>query len=262
MHREPAGGPARQGRLRMRPNPNCRDNMRLLFVTSTRIGDAVLSSGLLDCLITRHPGLRVTVAAGRVAAPLFEGVPGLERLIRIEKRRHGMHWLDLWRTVAGRRWDIVVDLRASALAYLLRAGRRHVMRPSRAPHHRIHDLANVLNLDHPPAPTLWTRPEHEAAAQRLVGSDLRPILAVGPTANWIGKQWPVARFRELVQRADDARRTPGRGAGCGLWGAARACRGRTVVVSGGERRPDRSGRQRASADQLRHPQARGALCRQ
>lgn len=184
----------------MRPNPNCRDNMRLLFVTSTRIGDAVLSSGLLDCLITRHPGLRVTVAAGRVAAPLFEGVPGLERLIRIEKRRHGMHWLDLWRTVAGRRWDIVVDLRASALAYLLRAGRRHVMRPSRAPHHRIHDLANVLNLDHPPAPTLWTRPEHEAAAQRLVGSDLRPILAVGPTANWIGKQWPVARFRELVQR--------------------------------------------------------------
>lgn len=174
--------------------------MRLLFVTSTRIGDAVLSSGLLDHLITRHPNLRVTVAAGRVAAPLFEGVPGLERLIEIEKRRYGLHWLELWRAVAAKRWDIVVDLRASALAYLLRAGRRYVMRPSRAPRHRMHDLADMLGLDHPPAPKLWPRPRDEAAVARLVGDDPRPILAVGPTANWGGKQWPADRFRDLVRR--------------------------------------------------------------
>src|SRR5471030_2087303 len=90
-------------------------NPRILFVTATRIGDAVLSTGLLAHLIERHPDARLTIAAGPVAAPLFEAVPGLERLIVMEKRRLAAHWLGLYRAVARRRWDIVVDLRGSAL---------------------------------------------------------------------------------------------------------------------------------------------------
>ena len=34
--------------------------MKILFITSTRIGDAVLSTGLLDHLLTEHPEARVT----------------------------------------------------------------------------------------------------------------------------------------------------------------------------------------------------------
>ena len=83
--------------------------MDILFVTATRIGDAVLSSGLLGYLIERHPGARLTISAGPVAAPLFEAVPGLERLITIRKRRFAAHWLELYGAVVGRRWDIVVD---------------------------------------------------------------------------------------------------------------------------------------------------------
>src|SRR5689334_6007487 len=101
--------------------------MDILFVTSTRIGDAVLSSGLLSYLVERHPGERVTVAAGPVALPLFAAVPGLERAIPVVKQRLSLHWVGLFRQVAGRRWDLVVDLRGSALAWLLRAGERRVM---------------------------------------------------------------------------------------------------------------------------------------
>ena len=68
-------------------------NPRILFVTATRIGDAVLSTGLLAHLIERYPGARVTVTASPVSAPLFQGVPGLERLIALSKRRHARHWL-------------------------------------------------------------------------------------------------------------------------------------------------------------------------
>src|SRR5260370_1337913 len=98
--------------------------MRILFVTATRIGDAVLSTGLLSHLIGRFPGARLTVAAGPVAAPLFEAVPGLDRLIVLRKRRFSLHWLALYPPTLGRRWDLVVDLRGSALALLLPAGRR------------------------------------------------------------------------------------------------------------------------------------------
>src|SRR5690349_22735649 len=101
--------------------------MHILFVTATRIGDAVLSTGLLAHLIERYPGARLTIAAGPVAAPLFEAVPELRRLVVIEKRRWSLHWATLYAAVAMHRWDLVVDLRGSAIAWLLRAGQRRVM---------------------------------------------------------------------------------------------------------------------------------------
>ena len=51
--------------------------MKILFVTATRIGDAVLSTGLLGHLIERHPGPGSPSPPGPLAAPLFEAVPGL-----------------------------------------------------------------------------------------------------------------------------------------------------------------------------------------
>ncbi|MFQ6018907.1 MAG: glycosyltransferase family 9 protein, partial [Kiloniellaceae bacterium] len=152
--------------------------MRLLFITSTRIGDAVLSTGLLKHLIERHPGARVTVAAGRLAAPLFEAVPGLERNLAIDKRPFKLHWLKLWRAAVTRRWDLVVDLRASAIGYLLPARRRVVIGRRAHERHRVEELAALLGLAEPPAPTVWLGPKHEAAAERLVPPG-GPVLVVG-----------------------------------------------------------------------------------
>ena len=42
--------------------------MRILFITATRIGDAVLSTGLLDHLAERYPHARITLACGPAAA--------------------------------------------------------------------------------------------------------------------------------------------------------------------------------------------------
>ena len=173
--------------------------VRILFVTNTRIGDAVLSTGLLSRLIDQHPGARITIACGAPAAPLFLAVPGLEAIYVIQKERHGRHWLRLWWRLARRSWDVIVDLRASALAYLLLAHRRFVMRPSSEPEHRLFQLARVVGAETPFPPRIWIGPEHWSAAPKLV-PDGPPVLAVGPTANWRGKMWRGARFSELIAR--------------------------------------------------------------
>ena len=177
--------------------------MNVLFVTSTRIGDAVLSTGLLDHVIRTRPGARITVACGPAAAGLFAGVPGLARVIAMPKRRYGLHWFDLWRRVAATPWSLVVDLRGSALAWVLLAGERRVYRTSDALVHRVRQLSDLFALPEPAAPRLWTLPAHDAAAAALIPGgayDGRPILAIGPTANWIGKQWPAERFVALAER--------------------------------------------------------------
>ncbi len=173
--------------------------MRILFITATRIGDAVLSTGLLAHLIERHPGARLTIACGPAAAPLFAAVPGLDEVIVMNKAPLALHWRKLWRATWARRWDLVVDLRGSGLAYLLRARERRVIAGSGAPLHRVSLLAQAFALAPPPSPRLWTGPEHRQAALRLMPAAPK-ALALGPTANWIGKQWPADRFAALALR--------------------------------------------------------------
>lgn len=173
---------------------------RILFVTATRIGDAVLSTGLLAHLLERYPEARVTIVAGPVAAPLFTAVPGLDRLIALAKRSHSRHWLDLYAQVATTRWDLVVDLRGSALSWLLWTRHRRVIAKGNPAEHRVEQLAHLFDLAPPPAPHLWVAAADEAAADRLLGTDSSPILAIGPSANWGAKQWRTERFIELAQR--------------------------------------------------------------
>jgi ADP-heptose:LPS heptosyltransferase len=173
--------------------------VRILFVTATRIGDAVLSTGLLDHLLRAHPGARVTIACGPAAAGLFTACPGLDRVIVMAKRRFGLHWLSLWRAVAGTRWDIAVDLRGSALTLALRAGQRHVMRGGRKAGHRIGQLGAVLGLDPAPLPVAWSSAADHARAAALLPPGA-PVIGLGPTANWRGKVWDANRFVALFDR--------------------------------------------------------------
>jgi heptosyltransferase-3 len=173
--------------------------MKILFVTATRIGDAVLSTGILHYLIDRYPDARLTIAAGPIAAPLFATVPRLERLITVQKRRMALHWLPLYAAVGRRRWNLVVDLRGSALAWLLRARTRKVVAKGDGREHRVCQLAHLFDLDPPPGPRLWTAPKHDRQAAMLVPAG-GPVLAIGPAANWRGKQWRGERFAELALR--------------------------------------------------------------
>src|SRR3546814_12884151 len=123
--------------------------MHLLFITATRIGDAVLSTGLLGRLIEEHPGIRVTVAVGRLSAPLFAAVPGLERIVVIDKQSWNRHWLRLWRRTAFSRWDLVVDLRGSAISCLVPALRRVLIgkcRPGRHPVESLHHHTGATQI--------------------------------------------------------------------------------------------------------------------
>ncbi len=175
-------------------------NKRILFISASRIGDAILSTGLLDRLVSDNPGASVTVACGPAAAPLFEAVPGLERVIVLDKMVMSLHWPVLWSACIGRVWDILVDLRRSPMLYLLAARRKIGLGPSRRQEHRIRQLANVLGLaDNPPAPKLWISGDHRELAERLI-PDGSPVLAVGPTANWRAKTWRASRFAGLIER--------------------------------------------------------------
>ncbi|MDD5586238.1 MAG: glycosyltransferase family 9 protein [Alphaproteobacteria bacterium] len=173
--------------------------MRILFITSNRIGDAVLTTGVLAWLVKKYPKARFTIVCGPVAADLFRAVPRLKRLIVLRKKRWNGHWLGLWRECAGTRWDLIVDFRNSIVSRLLRAKKRAYPPASRTGGHKVKDNAAILNLDPPPAPHIWTDKAAEDAAAQLILHGA-PVIALGPAANWPVKQWPIEKFVLLARR--------------------------------------------------------------
>lgn len=176
---------------------------RILFITHTRIGDGILSTGLYRHLAETRPDARITVACGPLAAPLFRAAPNLERIIVVEKAKSGHrgHWYALWKDVVRTHWDLVVDLRGSAIAYLLRAKERRVHRgESHEPIHKVEELARVLSVDAPPAPVIWFDDKAAIEAVEFLPPDPRPVVVVAPAAAVPNKAWPPERFAELADR--------------------------------------------------------------
>ena len=172
--------------------------MRILFITSTRIGDAILSTGLLKHLIAQHPNAKITIACGGAAATLFREVPGLEKIIVLDKMVLSFHWLRLWVMCIGKIWGTVVDLRNSPMYYVLPSMQRWRMGRTGAKLHRVKQLASIMGLTEP-GPKLWISNHQESLGRTIIGKG-PPVIAIGPTANWRAKTWRAGNFAELMER--------------------------------------------------------------
>ena len=167
-------------------------------MTSNRVGDAILSTGLLNHLLEQYPTATATVACGPSAVSLFRPCNRIDEIIALKKMRFAGHWLRLWVRSVGTFWNIVVDLRASALSWSLPHARHFIFKSTDEPVHRVVSLGKTLGLSEPPAPLVWLSEDHASRAQDLVPDG--SVLALGPTANWGGKQWPAVSFLELAQK--------------------------------------------------------------
>lgn len=164
-----------------------------------------MSTGILDHLIKTCPDPVVTVACGPLAAPLFEAMPERERTIVMAKQKGGGHWINLWRSTVTQKWDIVVDLRASATSWFLWAGTRYVKRnkpdPSDGPIHKVIENARVLGLTDAPDPTLWLSQTALDRAASAIPKD-QSVIGIAPAAAAPFKEWPRDRFGQLIDRLD------------------------------------------------------------
>jgi heptosyltransferase III len=177
--------------------PSLRLPMKILFVTSNRLGDAVLSTGLLDHLIRSYPAARYTIVCGPVAEGLFARMPNRERTIVLRKRPWGRHWVPLWVATATQFWDLVVDIRGSALSWLVPTRRRAVFR--RVEGAKVKQLGAILGLTPAPLPVAWIDQADRVRVSRYLPGD-KPIVVLAPTANWAPKVWPADRFAAAFEQ--------------------------------------------------------------
>lgn len=179
--------------------------MSILFITSSRLGDAVLSTGALDFACRALPDAPVVVACGPLVTPLFEDWPRLERIIEIRRKPLSLHWISLWQETVKQPWEWVIDVRGSTLSYFLWAKKRSMWRSVSSPNHRVEQLGQVFKFPDPPSPMLHISSGRQERLQNVLASPHRPVIAVAPVANWRGKEWSQQNFITLLQRLTSAR---------------------------------------------------------
>lgn len=173
---------------------------KILFITSTHLGDGILSTGALDHLARTNPGAEITVACGPVTAGIFEKAPGVVRVIAMKKLPYAGHWRSLARETFGTKWDIVVDLRNSLLSRFLRAKKKYIWTKDNHRKHKVEQVAHALDLSTTPPPRLWFDAATLGEAAKIAPEKGGPILAIGPTANWPGKEWPTENYISLIEK--------------------------------------------------------------
>ncbi len=187
--------------------PDSQITPKVLFVTSNRIGDCVISSGVIREIERQLPGAAITVACGRPPAPLFRSAPGVDRVIILDKKKAAGHWFDLWKQVVGTRWELVIDIRGSALGYLIPARRRVIY--NRSWETGLPKVEMVSRLIGAPAaldPELFLDDQARAEAAAVIDPQLAagpgpgPIIALAPIAHQPGKSWPADRWGSLVEK--------------------------------------------------------------
>ena len=158
----------------------------------------MLASGFLAELTRRYPEARFTLAANRLVAPLYGAMPQLERIVLMESRPSSLHSLSLWFRSATTLWSLVVDLGSGAFSRVLPALRRRRIGPADRTRHWVTQTAHLLEIPSPARLQLWLAAAHRSAAERLLPDASTAVLAIGPTANRVGKMWPVERFAEAA----------------------------------------------------------------
>lgn len=221
---------------------------RILVVRLTALGDVLLATPAVRALRAAQPQARIEWLTHAAYAPLLEGLPFVDEVLRYDPRRDrgARGSLALWRAVRRRRYGAVIDLqhkpRTSLLsgvsgARLQVAARRRTLgglvaaglgrdRPLRGPHQTLrylHAMAALLDGPLPadaaeagPLEVALSAPGRaaaEAEVDKLLGGPRAPLVALAPGAAHATKRWSPARFAEV--------------------GRALAAEGRELVLVGG-----------------------------
>ena len=171
--------------------------MKVLFITSTRIGDAVLSTSILSYLKNRFPHCSLYIATGKTAALLFKNFKNVKKIFILEKKFFKIHWLELWSRTFFNKWDIVIDLRGSIISYFLFNKKKYVYKSINKNIHRLDELAILMERKHLPLPLIPVLKKD----MKKISKDflkLKNSIAIGASANWPAKIWPSQNFVKLI----------------------------------------------------------------
>ncbi|MDP2939243.1 MAG: glycosyltransferase family 9 protein [Candidatus Omnitrophota bacterium] len=184
---------------------------KILFITLSNIGDCILTLPVMDALKKNFPNAKFYVLVGPKARELFVNDPKIEKIIIYDKQKPWQDKAKLTLDLRKEKFDIIVDLRNSAFALLLKARLKttpFLRIPRRILHMKERHLLRLKAiLDFPENynslsiyPSLMGKDyiENLLKDEGIVSGE--KLLFVGPGAANHIKQWDAAGFAKVCDK--------------------------------------------------------------
>ena len=182
-----------------------KEQQRLLFVTLSNVGDALMTIPTLNVMHSLYPEAIVDIVARERTTEIFTHYPHLGTLITKPRTDRLRDYFPYVRRLRQRRYNFVVDLRSPIVPFFVRADNRAIKR-------RVDDfschavLDNLSILDRSvrvtslvPDHDVWlSAHERNKASDLLASLDSEAFIAIGPGANSAHKIWPVEHYYHLI----------------------------------------------------------------
>ena len=175
---------------------------KVLVISSNRLGDCILSSGLSNFFKNEFKDTKVFFVCGPIPGDFFKLCKNIDKIIILKKRKFSLHWLYLWKLTFFNYWDCIVDLRGTLISFFLFAKTRKIY-SVRTNHHKVEEISTLFpgrNLS--PNVCLNENNVKNKSFLKLTQKIAlnKKLVIVAPSANWIGKTWPIQNFCSLLTK--------------------------------------------------------------
>jgi len=181
----------------------------ILFISLSCVGDAVMTTPVLESLHQHFPDVKIDIVADRRSAILYRHCPYRNRVLLKDKKKLLRGSVELLKELRKTRYDLIVDLRTDGLAYLCRGRTRFTKWDKKAyGAHAVEQLMGIIRSIHGdnslPAATVWlSAEEHQFARQTLAVIPSGPWLEFAPAVALETKAWPVENYVQLANALTD-----------------------------------------------------------
>jgi len=181
----------------------------ILLVSLSCVGDAVMTTPVLEALHLAYPEARIDIVSDRRSDSIYTHCPYRGKVYIKDKKLFMRGALALLKQVRKQEYDLIVDLRTDGLAYFCK-GKKRLTKLHKQTYgkHAVEDLMGVIRSIHGereiPAPRVWLTAKENAYADTLLsGLPGERWLAFAPGNLNEKKVWPAGNYAALANALVD-----------------------------------------------------------
>jgi len=189
--------------------PKDKNIKKILFITLSNIGDAILTTPTLQSLHSKYPNAVFDIVGDKRSRILFKYCPYMNNFIEKDKAFGWCGTLSLIKEIRKENYDLAVDLRSDVLLFFIKSklkfykiSNRSCLNLHSAEKHFL-SIKKIIR-DKPPLTKIWLS-DYESQISRKIFNNYSncQFLALGLGANFDGKIWDVSKFIELAKFLKD-----------------------------------------------------------
>ena len=166
--------------------------MNLLFISSNRLGDAIINIQVLNKFIRQFPNIKVTIVSGSLPMPLYDDYSNIFSRMLLVKKKYSSHWINLYLKLRNQKFDYIIDFRSSPISYFLNSKNKNIFKMLKN--------KNIYNLIHHQFDTdLNYDYSIQIRESRLKNINDKNYACIAPFANWMPKEWPLTNFNKCCE---------------------------------------------------------------